>query len=61
MKKHTKHTFQRLNADQVKAYYELRDAQQIAWLTRNKSLAAEIGQRIAELRHINLAYRQLDY
>ena len=61
MKKHTRHSFQRLNAEQVKAYRELRDAQQIAWLTRNKSLAAEIGQVIAELRHTNMAYRQLDY
>lgn len=59
MKKHMKHSFQRLTTAQVKAYYDLLKAQEIAWMTRNRSRAAELGQEIAELRHKNLAYRQL--
>lgn len=54
-----KHTYQRLSAEQVKAYRELRKAQEIAWVTRNTGRAHELGCIIADLRKSNLAYREL--
>lgn len=59
MKKNRKHTYQRLSSEQIKAFRDLREAQYIAWETRNTSRAHELGMMIAELRNSNLAYREL--
>jgi hypothetical protein len=59
MTKHIKRSFKPLTAAQIQAYRDLQDSQQIAWLTRNKPRAAELGLMIAELRNNNLAYRNI--
>jgi hypothetical protein len=61
MTKQIKRHFQKLTAQQVAEYRALKHSQEIAWATRNKPLATELGLRIAELRHENLAYRNLKY
>lgn len=57
--KYTRHTFKRLTADEVRAFRDMQEAQSIAWMTGNKSRAAELGKILGELRHSNLAYRNL--
>lgn len=58
MKKQKRH-YVVLTAAQVREFIELRERQYIAWETRNRSQAAEIGKQLAELRHSNMAYREL--
>ena len=57
--KYTRHCFKRLTADEVREFREMQEAQSIAWMTGNKSRAAELGKILAELRSSNLAYRNL--
>jgi hypothetical protein len=57
--KYTRHCFKRLTADEVREFREMQEAQSIAWMTGNKSRAAELGKMLAELRNSNLAYRNL--
>jgi hypothetical protein len=57
--KYTRHCFKRLTADEVREFREVQEAQSIAWMTGNKSRAAELGKILGELRNSNLAYRNL--
>lgn len=48
-----------LSSAQAQAYRAMREQQQIAWITGNKSLASEIGIQMREMRESNPQYKYL--
>ena len=58
--KRTHHKYAPLTAAQIKTYRELRHSQEIAYETRNISMAHELGCILADLRRENIAYKFID-